>query len=185
MNLDETKIGNLELDKGLVRKDISMYAWDGIRECTNLDCPVVNQCKYLHRGKCAVQVQYITALYNAILGTYSYLDESLLFKIGTEIVPLYVHLIRLQIVELSLATPVLQGMSVSIHPVYKEIRATLTTINMMWKALDVSFEFGEKVRLMKADGKTNIVKKKSIEHGDPEFYQRISQEGSSRKGVIR
>lgn len=186
MNLDETKIGNLELDKGIVRKGVSLYAWDGIRECTNLECPVVDQCKYVHCGKCAVQVEYIQTLYNTILNTYSYLDETMLFKIGMEIVPLYVHLIRLQIIELSLNTPIVfsEKGNIGIHPVYREIRETMKAIGSMWKNLEISFEFGEKLKLSgkKKSGNGNAP---DFEKGDPEFYKRISSEGTSRKGVIR
>lgn len=189
MNLDETKIGNLELEKGLVRKGVAMYAWDGIKECTNLECPVVDQCKYVHHGKCAVQVEYIQTLYKTMFSTYSYLDETMLFKIGMEIVPLYVHLIRLQIVELSLHTPITltEKGNQAIHPVYREIRETLKTIGAMWKSLDMTFAFGEKLKLSgKSDASIKDAKSKvDYERGDPDYYKKISAEGASRKGVIR
>jgi hypothetical protein len=183
MKMDIAKIGTFDLDKGNVRANVKMFAWDGIRECDPHECPMVDECAYPHKGKCAVQVQYMQALYTAILNTYSFLDEAMLFKIGIELIPLYVQLSRLQIIELSLASPVYQTkVGPSIHPVYREIRDTLRAIQSMWKGLEMSFTFGEKLNLHhKGDGK----KKVDLENGDPDFYKKISQEGASRKGVIR
>lgn len=184
MKMDVAKIGEFDLDKGNVRANVKMFAWDGIRECYP-ECPMVDECKYLHKGKCAVQVQYVQALYTAILGTYSFLDETLLFKIGIELIPLYVQLSRLQIVELSLISPTLLGDkgTITIHPIYREIRDTLRCIQSIWKGMDMTFAFGEKLRLHKNNGDGK--KKVDLENGDPDFYKKISQEGTSRKGIIR
>jgi hypothetical protein len=184
--IDSSKIGSLELSKGFVRKDIMMFAWDGIRECTRDECPVVDQCKYIHSGRCSVQVQYVESLYKAILSTYSYLDETMLFKIGMEVIPLYTHLVRLQIIELSLTTPMTESAkgTAMVHPVYKEIRETLKTIGAMWKGLDLAFMFGEKAKLTRK-GAPDDPKVIDNERGDPDFYKKISAEGPSQKGKIR
>jgi hypothetical protein len=199
MELDSSKIGNLELVKGTLRKDMPLFVWDAIRECTNIQCPVVGKCKYIHRGKCAVQVQYVESLYHAIFNTYSYLDEAMAFKIGVEIIPLYVQLVRLQIIELSVDNLVIStGKGSAIHPVLREIRDTLRCISSAWKSLDIAFEFGEKIRLRKEKPK-EIPKPEAEENKEPEvvkplvdfvngdrsFYQKISKEGPSREGVIR
>ena len=192
VDLDSLKIGEMQLEKGLIRREITMFAWDGIRDCNSEEgCPVVDMCKYLHKGKCAVQVKYLESLYKAVLGTYSYLDEAMLFKVGMQIVPLYVQLVRLQIVELSLRTPMsfTDKGTPFVHPIYKEIRETLKTIAIMWKDLDLTFNFGEAVVLSGKKKNPNIeaeeVKAVDYERGDPNFYKRISQEGPSQKGIIR
>ena len=184
LDINSLKIGDLQLEKGLVRKNVTMFAWDGIRECSNEDCPVSDLCHYAKRGKCAVQVKYLESLYKAILGTYSYLDDVMLFKIGMQVIPLYVQLVRLQLVELSLNSPIYtsnKGMEMA-HPIYKEIRETLKTIHVMWKDLDLSFQFNSKPEMNPGKGSE---KKADYEKGDPEYYKKISKEGKSKKGILR
>ncbi|MFA5394444.1 MAG: hypothetical protein WC346_00310 [Methanogenium sp.] len=189
-------IGNMNLEKGMIRKDVKFYAWDCIRECTGgifevdendpnppVRCSVSHLCSYVKRGKCAVQVKYLENLYSAILGTYTYLDEPMLFKIGMQVVPLYAQLVKLQLVELGLNTPTFINSkgNPDIHPIYKEIRETLKAIHVMWKDLDLSLTFNPKVRL-KPEGKEGG----DDERGDPTFYKRlIGSDQPSQKGVIR
>ena len=192
-DISNLNIGSLKLDKGLVRKDVKMFAWDGIRECNggsdteghnpNDVCPANNLCSYVKRGKCAVQVKYLESLYSSILSSYSYLDEAMLWKIGMQIIPLYVQLVKMQIVELSLGSPAYTSDkgAVIMHPVYKEIRETMKTIHIMWKDLDLAFNFKERPKLGCAEEE-----KKSYEQGDPQFYKKlISSDNGSQKGVIR
>ena len=179
---DSLKIGELTLNKGTVRKDVQMYAWDAIRECTEMRCPVFNMCTYIKRGKCAVQVKYLEALYQSILSNYKYLDEMMLFKIGMQIVPLYIQLVKMQIIEMSLESPMtFTEKGFVMHPVYKEIRATLTTIHSMWKDLDLCFDFAKKPD----PSGSSVVDTGDAERGDPQYYKSISESQISRKGVIR
>lgn len=184
LKIESLNIGDLQLEKGLVRKNVTMFAWDGIRDCNNNDCPVTDMCHYIKKGKCAVQVKYLESLYKAILGTYAYLDDVMLFKIGMQVIPLYVQLVRLQLVELSLVSPVyttFKGIEVA-HPIYKEIRETLKTIHVMWKDLDLSFQFNNKPNMQPKEGEE---KKVDYDKGDPQYYKTISKEGPSRKGIVR
>ena len=175
---------NLVLDKGQVRKDVSMFAWDSIRECSGEDCPVTEMCTYIKRGKCAVQTKYLDALYKAILTNYKFLDEVMLFKIGMQIVPLYLQLVRMQIIELSLPSPAMYTeKGVSMHPVYKEIRETLKTIHTMWKDLDLCMSFNMKPSFKPEAAGT--AETGDTERGDPNYYKSISEGNVSRKGVIR
>ena len=194
-NVSELKIGSLTLDKGFIRQDVKMFAWDGIQECTGgifevdpMDpnppniCPVNHLCSYIKRGKCAVQVKYLEALYSSMLGTYHYLDEPMLFKIGMQIIPLYVQLVKLQIVELSLHSPTYlsdKG-TILVHPIYKEIRETLKCIHLMWKDLDLAFNFNKK-----PDLKNPTVEIENNGRSDPAFYKRLTEDNTSMKGVIR
>lgn len=194
-------IGSLKLDKGLVRKDVRMFAWDGIPECSgglfdvnaegfNPDtvCPANNMCSYVKRGKCAVAVKYLESLYSSILGSYSYLDEAMLWKVGMQIIPLYVQLVKLQIVEIALISPIYTSDkgTILMHPIYKEIRETMKTIHIMWKDLDLAFNFKKKPELNPDGEGDEAAKKKLYEQGDPQFYKKlISTDGSSQKGVIR
>lgn len=176
------KIGDLSLNKGIIRKNISMFAWDGVQQCEPEICPVTHMCKYSKEGKCSVQLNYLRALYKAILGNYSYLDEMMLFKIGMQIIPLYVQLVKMQMLELSLDRPIYETDKGAVlpHPIYKEIRETLKAIHVMWKDLDLSFSFNKKPSMGKEkDGG-------DIEHGDPNYYKKISSEDvGDQKGVVR
>jgi hypothetical protein len=127
-----------------------------------------------------VQVKYLESLYTSVLGTYHYLDEAMLFKIGMQIIPLYVQLVKLQIVELSLTSPTYVSYkgTVMVHPIYKEIRETLKTIHIMWKDLDLSFNFQKKPGL-EPDGKEDYIT------GDPTFYKKLIDGNESQKGIIR
>lgn len=198
MNADVSnlKIGSLILDKGLIRENVTMFAWDGIQQCTggevdpnNMDdpflCPVNHLCSYIKRGKCAVQVKYLEALYGSILGTYSYLDEPMLFKIGMQLIPLYVQLVKLQIVELSLHGPtyLTDKGTILIHPIYKEIRETLKTIHVMWKDLDLTLTFNKKPNLK--DPSAVDLPAEISGRSDPAFYKRLTEDNTSMKGVIR
>jgi hypothetical protein len=180
-NVKNLKIGDLNLDKGLVRENVTMFAWDGVQECDADTCPVSNLCNYIKKGKCAVQMSYLKALYGAILGTYKYLDEAMLFKIGMQIIPLYVQLVKMQMVELSLESPTYTTDKGAVlpHPIYKEIRETLKTIHIMWKDLDLAFSFNSKPKLSGSTGTGDL------EHGDPTYYKRISEEETNHVGVIR
>ena len=181
-------VGELTLDKGTVRKDVSLFAWDGVSDCDPLRCVVVDKCVYSKTGKCSVQMQYLEALYGAILDTYRYLDKTMLFKIGMQIVPLYISLVKMQMVEMSLESPFYETEKggIQTHPVYREIRDTLKTIYAMWKDLDLSFTFGGKIDpsksgMVSGDGVPAV----DNERGDPTYYKKISENNISRKGIVR
>lgn len=175
----ETNFGEMQLDKGNVRKDVKLFAWDAIRDCSPDDCPVSSKCKYIKRGKCAVLSLYLKALYEAILSNYKTLDSVSLFKVGMQIVPLYLQLAKMQLLEMSLTSPVYvsdKGTVMS-HPVYREIRDTMKTITIMWKDLDLTFTFLGKPEVDLDSDKSTA--------GDPNFYDNIVNSGKSQKGVIR
>jgi hypothetical protein len=181
-------VGELALDKGqIANRKMSLFALDTVQDCDHNRCPIEEKCSYQKFGKCSVQMKYLEALYGAILGTYGkYLDEAMLFKIGMQIVPLYVMLVKMQMVEMSLDGPTYETEkgAVLAHPIYKEIRETLKTIHTMWKDLDLSFSFGQKPD---PGGGTPTVPGDTgdVERGDPTYYERISKENVSRKGIVR
>jgi len=181
-DIKRLSIGDLSIAKGEIRDGVILYAWDSVPDCSVSDCIVFDKCKYIKQGRCAVQLHYLQALYGAILGTYSTLDDAMLFKIGMQIVPLYAHLIKLQMVELSLDSPIehTDKGTPYVHPVYKEIRETMKTIFVMWKDLDVTFSYSFKPALK--PGEETAV---DFERGDPTYYKRITEDNKSMKGVVR
>lgn len=184
--MEITNLGNIDLEKGVIREGHKLFAWDSIQDCKESDCCVAHRCNYLRKGKCGLQTAYIKTLTNTICGSYKYLDDMQYFKIGMHIIPLYSHLLRLKLLEMSLSDVVYEtakGVKF-IHPVYKEIRQTLITIHMMWKDLDINpgvppipdpsgEEFG---------GKSSP----DFVNGDRTYYKRLMEDkSSSRKGKIR
>jgi hypothetical protein len=183
--MDLENIGSLNLDKGIIRDGHSLFAWDAIQDCDVSSCPVSKKCTYLKRGKCAVQVAYLKRLCNDVCKTYKYMDDLQYFKIGTQIIPLYSHLFRLKLLELSLKEIVYvnpKGVKF-IHPVYKEIRQTLSTIHLMWKDLGVTPEIPEMPPL---NGKPTL-KGRNYIYGDPTYAEKLANMDNNidMRGIVR
>jgi len=180
MGMDLTK-NSFDFNKGDIREGMKLFAWDGIQDCSAVLCCVFDKCLFLKRGKCAVHVNYIRQLTDTIACSYKYLDEMQYFKIGMQIVPLYSHLLRLKLLEMSLSQIVFvnnKGIKF-IHPVYKEIRQTLITIHMMWKDLEITPHIADPSLVPLSSSKMESDHLKSEEdmmlNGDGTHYERISQ----------
>lgn len=168
-------IGNTNLDKGKVRDDMVLKAWDSVTDCNGEECPLHGKCNHLKAGKCSVQLAYINNLCDNVLVTYKHMDKVALFKFGMHLLPLYSYLCKMKIVEAGIRdmvniTP--KGM-VQIHPIYKEIRETLKTILTVGRDIelfingvpaDPGIDFGDE------------------SNGSKEHYKRIS-EMTERRGV--
>lgn len=190
--------GELRLDKGLARKDTNMYAWDSIPMCNPTTCPVAEQCNYLTPGKapgkCSVQVAYLDALYECIFTSYPYLDNVALFKIGMQVVPLYLHLAKMQLFEMSLGEatdPMVfhtEKGEPKIHPIYKEIRETMKAIHVMWQDLDLTLAFNGKANPKgEGTGAPGEVTKTAGDpvKGNPGFYDQLTKADAPKRGIIR
>lgn len=175
-------VGSLSLKKGEVRKGITLYAWDTVPDCSLEQCVMFTRCQLPKDSKCPVLLDYLRVLYKSIFTTYPYMDETMLFKLGMQIIPLYVHLAKLQIVEMSLGSPMMEDEKGKpyVHPVYGEIRKTLQTTHMMWKDLHMTFEFP-----FKAKNPKDIEMGKDDGRGDPGYYKSIAADNKSMKGVVR
>lgn len=65
------------------------------------------------------------------------LDKMQLSIVCHNILPLYNHLFKFQILEMAQDSPVIYGKQMYMHPVYKEIRNTVKTIYELWKGIGV------------------------------------------------
>jgi hypothetical protein len=175
-------ISNASLNKGLVREDKQLVAWDCIQDCVPERCPIGTRCTYKHHSdpKCAVQTEYLQTFVDTIFRTYRYMDEAEMYKIGMHLVPLYSQLCRLKIVELGVGAVTyedLRGVT-KIHPIFKEIRDTLRVISSLWR--DIGFT-GPNAPALPGDvfagGREGF--------GDPGHYARISQDSDNKRNVIR
>lgn len=178
-------VGTLNLEKGDIREGHKLFAWDGIQDCSQEDCAVYSKCNNsLHKGKCAVHVNYLKTLCNTIVSTYKYLDEMQYFKIGMQIIPLYSHLLRLKLLEMSVVDVVYvnnKGVKF-IHPVYKEIRQTLSTIHLMWKDLEVNPGIPN---IPNPSERLSVELEEDNINGDPDYYDKLTKKGTTIRKRIR
>ncbi len=184
--MELTNIGNLDLEKGFIREGHKLFAWDAVQECQKENCVVASRCNYLRVGKCGLQVSYLKTLTDTICSTYKYLDDIQYFKIGMQIIPLYSHLLRLKLLEMSITDIVYtnaKGIKF-IHPVYKEIRQTLSTIHLMWKDLEINPGIPSIPNPSSSEEETMLEDTRLL-NGDPTYYQKLTESNSSKRRKIR
>ena len=146
----------LDVRKGVVhrRKDPNnadsmpmafvMFAWDACDPCRHAECPIHYICEPPENtAMCIVQKKYLKGVALAIGDTYieNMVDsQALAFRIGTELFPLYKMLVKLKMVELTILDPVIDGLKVGprIHPIFKEIRETINTIDRAYVKLGLA-----------------------------------------------
>jgi hypothetical protein len=135
---------DLPVSKGHYQS-IPLVAWAAIENCMPTLCHIEHLCSYQKTDgrkmrKCGLQKNYIQNVSSMIhrcfhkeLGA----SESLLFRVGMHLMPLYKTLCKLKMEELSVHSPVtttLRG-DRKVDPVYKEIRETIKIVMMCWKDL--------------------------------------------------
>lgn len=188
MNDLVAKLGNLDMDKGEVRKGHTLFAWDAVQECSQSRCPIHTQCAYDKKGKCLVQLRYVETIMLTVTKTYKYLDDVQLTKIGIQLLPLYSHLVRLKIIERGITLEnIVESVKGKkhIHPIFKEIRQTLLMINMMWRDLLI-----RPINLMMPDptdpdAPVDANDDPRIINGDPTYYRKLAEKGRLRKKETR
>lgn len=175
---NELNIANDSLNKGLVRDNKSLIAWDCVVSCDFEQCPIANTCVYKKNegDKCKLQVEYLQAFTNMIFSTYRYLNDDMLYKVGMQLIPLYSMLCRQKIVEKSvgqLAYFDAKGI-VRIHPIYKEIRETMKVIAVISKEIGFTEILNPDLPRVGREG-----------FGDINHYEEISKNADNKRNVIR
>lgn len=154
----------------VVKKDKggkTMILWDAISPCHQEGCPINHLCPHTNKNtKCEVEVQYINAAVASIIHANK-LSDAQVHHAGTILMPLYSHLVKFKLVELSLDSPLIMAKNKfhSIHPIYREIRETIKTINKVWTDL-----FKAEIRTLVPDIKD------LLEHGDPHYQETLYKE---------
>ena len=143
-NLETTTEKNLALKKrsSFMRKrskftSIPVVVWNNLMECDE-ECVISDSCSDLYKDvKCVRMREYFDYVLDACLKTYgSYMNEKIMIQIGMHIMPMYSQLFKLKTIESSLLLN--QMMSTNkqgtliMHPVYKEIRQTINSIDTLW-----------------------------------------------------
>jgi len=99
------------------------------------DCPLHDTCTYQKVGRCRVHVRYLNDLYRNLNSTVEKFkcDEDKI-RFGLHIIPLYSQLLTFKMYESAFnIKDVMLGNKV--HPIYREIRETIRTLDSMMKDL--------------------------------------------------
>ncbi len=186
--MELTNIGNMDLEKGVIREGHKLFAWDAVQDCSQSDCCVAARCNYMKVGRCGLQVSYLRTLTDTICSTYKYLDDIQYFKIGMQIIPLYSHLLRLKLLEMSITDVVYENSKgiKFIHPVYKEIRQTLSTIHLMWKDLEINPGIPPiPDPSSEAFEESNPAEERLTMYGDPTYYKKLTETNVLKRRKMR
>jgi len=165
--LHTTKIG-----KGKMRLTTGtslFYAWDAVPDCTAEQCPAFANCIYDKKDKCKVIREGLKGLSFVLFRNFrEKMTEDQLWRIGMHLMPLYRMLFRLNIEELGVDRVIVEDMRGirRINPLYKELRETIKTIDLTWKAIGISEDKKEDEN----DG-----------HGDPDFVENLEKKSVARR----
>ena len=172
------------LQLGFVCNGKELFAWDSVQLCQGDNCPVMERCRHIKIGRCHAQVEYLSRLATTVMGTYKYLDDVQLYKLGQQIIPLYAILFRLKVEEMGIGEVIYETEKGTrlVHPIFKEIRETLKAIHMMWRDLEITPACFDPNRIpLDENGEVDG----SLDRGDPTYYKRISDELPKKRGIIR
>jgi len=154
-------IGDMTIYKGKLG-DVQLIMWDALPDCVE-ECPIYTTCPYAsmqrRRLKCEMRRRYLESVMGSLEKGVQKKDEMSSLTIGLLTAPLFNHLISFKIFAHSLQHSVMSGRKV--HPIYKEIRATIKEINGLLKDLGLT-----------ADGKRG-----NYLDGDSDYYDTMIQKG--------
>ena len=134
-------IGDMTLYKGKLG-DVQLIMWDALPGCTT-ECTIYDSCPYegtQKRLKCEMRRRYLESVMTSLEKGIKQKDEMTSLTMGLLVAPLFSHLISFKIHSHSLQHDVM--VKNRIHPVFKEIRATIKEINSLLKEL--GFTAGDK-----------------------------------------
>lgn len=111
--------------------------WDYVRKC-DPECPIREICPATSTI-CMPEKEYLQHVIRLIFEyeEKKIIDRHGLHVFGTAILPLYQHLFLFKVEAMGLESPILCGKIVTVHPIYKEIRATMKLITSMWAAIGI------------------------------------------------
>lgn len=142
----KAKFGSLTMRRGRDDDKKELFSWEPIPDCTDELCPMREKCKFVKRGnkevnKCHVIAGIVRAAAINIISNFGKsINNAQRNRIGQHLMPLYVHLAKLNLYEASLASPNhldFKGVT-KMNTVYKDIRETIRAIDMQWKNIGLS-----------------------------------------------
>ena len=154
----------------------SVLRWDPAQLCGE-DCVIYEECPYVKKGKCSLEVNYMNNVFNNINKMNDMFTDIEMQRFGLHLVPLYHQLIRMKKEAYSLrrvSVSSKQGV-VAIHPIFGEIREILRSIGKEMRELGVNEKwkkkFGRDAKML-----TDVDMDYLMEQGDPNFYDKMSRE---------
>ena len=138
--------------KGLTKGGLQMIMFDAVQECRGEYCPIYVDCKYMKSGTCTVEMNYLKALLDSMTQMIGNdMDQGVLNKITLHLLPLFHQLIRFQIYAYSVSDVCFttNNGTIRAHPIFKEIRDTLRSIENTQASLGTD---GEYIRALGALG---------------------------------
>lgn len=154
-------------------KNVPVVVWNACHNCRGVDCSIADRCEFCGEDeKCLVMYYYLDNVFKSALRiTGEGIGDQSMNRIGLHIIPLYAHLVKFKIEELSIEDPMIRSRNkVQIHPIYKEIRNTISLIDKMWVELGLKDTRKE----MKEPGDiTDLIKD---EAGDTSYYEDMINE---------
>lgn len=156
----KNKIGGVSIKKGKTEDGIPVVMWDAVPKCDPSTCKMEEVCPHPKAGKCGVRVQYLTHVFETLIGQVDPDDSMAMFQIGFHLVPLYQHLVQFKMEEFGSRVMYAQDNGRRyINPVFKEIRETIKIISQVLRDIRGSLD-DDKLRDMITDG-------------DGEYYDRL------------
>lgn len=122
------------------RSKDKLTGYQYVNKCDVQTCPISDACPHAQSVvQCKLHKDYMTGITNGIqeLIATGAVDKVQLSIVCHNILPLYNHLFKFQILEMAQDSPVIYGKQLYMHPVYKEIRNTVKTIYELWRGIGV------------------------------------------------
>ncbi len=172
------RFGTLTVARGK-EDDLSLYEWAPIPECSGKHCPLDKRCYFVKKGKCRVILGIVKAASANILNNYGpKLNNAQRNRIGQHLMPLYVALARMFVLETGLPSPqfIDQVGNPKMNPVYKDIRETIRGIELLWKQIGLvdmpigEEEFGNYYEQMERE---NQVEREKTNKPKPKLRKRV------------
>lgn len=137
----------LKPTKGFIgRTDIRFIAIDAVQNCIGDRCRVYRDCPYgaALPEKCTIEQKYMEAVIGSIKEIIGKaMDQAICNKISLHLLPLFQQLVRFQLFAYSVSDVVYttQAGVIKPHPIFKEIRDTIKSIEMTQRSLGIDGEY--------------------------------------------
>lgn len=164
--------------------------WAHLPKCGRNKCPAWKRCLNLKKDYCVHIRRYVTGMLLRIEQGYVHnpLTVFQLMRIGSELVPLYVQLARVQIHEQNADNVVIEDDNVKpkMHWAWREVQALLKQIASLWRDIGLSVK-SLGARDHKIDiitGRTETLKKYKQEEPVKGYYEDMEKDIEREKALI-
>lgn len=138
--------GRMKLNNRSVVEGYRFPVWTAVQECEDTLCVAHESCpehlEARRNRKCLVMTNYLKKAEDQaylVLGVDA--TEHALYRVGTQLIPLYKQLVRLLILEMSISSRDIAESTKSgttkIHGVFKELRDIDASIHRAWREIGV------------------------------------------------